>query len=100
MKINIIKPNHFCLGPGDALGIADSQGTFASSMWCIDDEAFNSISGNRFGWYAPNGQVYSEDRSIFSRPTDEQIKALMTPAIKKLALEQGLITINEEVNKV
>lgn len=74
------------------IGIAEPH-TFAASIWRLSDEAFKSISGNKFSWIAPNGESYVDAKGNFSRPTAEQVISGITPELKAKALEQGLIAL-------
>lgn len=75
------------------IGIADAHGTFASSTWCISDEAFNSVSGQKFGWTAPDGGTYTDHRDLFSRPTEQEVIAGLSDRLKEKAVEMGLIEL-------
>lgn len=82
----------FVIDRSGNIGIAE-EGTFAATMWRISDEAFNSVGGTKFSWIAPNGESYVDHRDNFSRPTGEQIKTNISPALKAKALQQGLIAL-------
>lgn len=88
MKVLNLKA--FCLTSDGDIGIA-KEGTFAASAWLISDEAYDSIRGTKFSWIAPNGGQYTDDRSIFSRPTENDVINKITPRLKEIAIEQGLI---------
>jgi len=86
----------FCLGVGGVLGIADPRGSFASTAWCISDDLLNRTSGEKFGWFAPDGNLYIDHRDNFTRPTEDQIRDNITPELKAKALELGLIELTTE----
>ena len=88
MKVLNLKA--FCLTDDGDLGIA-KEGTFAATAWLISDEAYDSIGGTKFSWIAPDGGLYTDDRSIFSRPSENDVINKITPRLKEIALEQGLI---------
>lgn len=93
--MQILSTLPFVLSKDLRIGIA-SDGTFASQAWRISEEAYQNTSGNKFGWWAPDGKEYTDDRSIFRRPTEQMIRALIMPPILKKSLELGLITFEDE----
>lgn len=96
--MTILSTMPFVLTIDGNLGIA-SDGTFAAQAWRISDEAFNSIGGRAFSWIAPDGKDYTDGRNMFIRPTEDQIRQKMTPALKQKAIEFGLITEKTEQNE-
>lgn len=93
--MQILSTLPFVLSKDLQIGIA-SDGTFASQAWRISEEAYQNISGNKFSWWAQDGKEYTDDRSIFRRPTEQMIRALIMPPILKKGLELGLITFEDE----
>lgn len=91
MKIKNILP--FVITPMGDIGIADEYGPFASAAWCISEELFNSTSGSKFGWFAPDGKLYTESRDIFSRPTEEQVLLKISVHLVEKARELNLIEV-------
>ena len=92
--MKILQPLNFCRTPNGDLGIVPDKGLFASTAWTISDECFKSTQGTRFTWIAPDGNQYTEDRSIFTRPTEPQIieglksnKKLLEIAVKMRLIE-------------
>lgn len=81
------------------VGIADAQGSFASTAWCISDDMFNSVRGSKFGWYAPDGEFYTEDKSIMSRPTEKEVLYALSISgpLKRIAIEKGYAEEEKEV---
>ena len=90
--MEILNQKAFVITDNGDIGLAQ-EGTFAASAWLISDEAFNSISGRSFSWVAPDGGQYTDNRQIFSRPTEEQIKSGLSPRLKEIAVERGLIKL-------
>jgi hypothetical protein len=77
-----------------ALGIA-VKGCFASSAWCVSDEAFKGIMGTKFAWLAPDGGDYTDHRDTFKRSTEEQVKDMLSDTLIDKALSLGYIKMLE-----
>lgn len=90
--MKILNQLAFVITTNGDIGIA-IQGTTAASCWLISDEAFNSISGTKFSWMAPDGGDYTDHRDMFSRPTIEQIETKISDRLKEKAVEMGLIEL-------
>lgn len=90
MKVLNILP--FVKEKSGAIGIAEHRGTFAAQAWCLSDEGFDSISGNKFSWIGPDGVHYIDHRNNFLRPTEEEIIKGMTYPIKQIALSLKYIS--------
>lgn len=75
------------------IGIAEKNGPFASAAWCVSEDLFKSTGGSKFGWIAPNGGSYTEDKSIFSRPTEQEVKDGLSDTLTVMAAQMGLIEI-------
>ena len=88
--MTILKPLSFCIYKGQELGIV--TGYFAGNAWKVSDAAFNSITGRSFGWLDSKGMEYRDDKSSFTRPTEDQIISMMTPQLEKMALHLKLIS--------
>jgi hypothetical protein len=92
--MTIINLMPFVITDRGDIGLAHEEGTTASMAWCLSQEAFDSISGRKFSWIAPNGKDYVEDREIFCRPTAEEVKGKMSLPIKEIAIRKGYITMS------
>jgi hypothetical protein len=95
----ILKPLHFCKFWKNReknsfdIGIANA-GYFASTAWIESDEAYDSISGQKFGWYDPEDNMdYMNSKFLFDRPTELEILYALNNStnLKSEAIRRGLI---------
>lgn len=89
-KFKVLKPNHLCLYRNKELGIAGA-GYFASSAWKKGDAAFKEIVGTSFGWTDSKGGFYNDPKSAFTRPTESEIKSLMTDKLFEICVKERII---------
>lgn len=94
MKINNILPFVQVIA-SKHIGLAQ-EGTFAANAWMISDELFDQTMGRKFSWRGPDGEPYIDDRDGFIRPTQQAIIENMTPEIKRIALQRGYITEDDD----
>jgi len=82
---------HFCKFTTGEIGIA--EGYFAGDAWTESDEAFDRVSGSKFGWIDSSGNRLCNDRTCFSRPSESEVLiALRThEALYRVAKDRGLL---------
>lgn len=99
MAIEIINKIPFVMTVHGDLGIADANGSSASQAWCISDEILNEMNGEKFGWFAPDGNHYIDHRNMMRRPNEKEIIDYLelSAPLFRMAIEKGYIEIKKEV---
>lgn len=92
MKILNLKP-FVKIIDDNVIGIAKQDSTFSSTAWHISDEAFNAVRGNKFVWYAPDGNEYTDIKTIMTRPTEQDVIDNISEPLKAKAVELGYIEL-------
>lgn len=97
-SLEIVDRRPFCLYKGKEVGIA--EGYFAGDRFCetLGDEYITEVSGRSFGWYDSHADYYKDDKSNFTRPSDEELVKglLLNQDLQDLAVKKGLIKITKE----
>ena len=99
MKINILKPNHFCLYKNKEVGVA--KGCFAGQKFIetSGDEYLNDVMGNSFNWMDNQCNNYKDSKYSMTRPTDAQIINELEQNLYLLehCIGEGLVELRAEL---
>ena len=100
MKINILKPNHFCLYKNKEVGVA--KGCFAGQKFIetSGDEYLNDVMGNSFNWMDNQLHDYKDSKYSMTRPTDAQIINELEQNLYLLehCVDEGLVELKTGFN--
>tara|TARA_R110002124_G_scaffold105223_1_gene255991 strand:- start:678 stop:1106 length:429 start_codon:yes stop_codon:yes gene_type:complete len=100
MKINILKPNHFCLYKNREVGVA--FGCFAGEKFkeTSGDEYLNDVMGDSFMWIDNQCNNYKDSKYSMTRPTDAQIINELEQNLHLLeyCVDKGLIELKTGIN--